>query len=84
MAVTRSCRDAQSALAALLDALEADLLGAPSQDLRAAFREAGLAPESAVRDLRALLRDAAEAKDQDRYLPTLPCDGRGSIGTRLN
>ena len=49
--------DAPSALTALLDALEADLLGAPKQEVQAALRETGRAQESAIHELRSLLRD---------------------------
>ena len=68
-------------LAALLDALEADLLGAPRDEAQAALRGTGWARERAVRELRALLRDA-EAEGHDGRLPTRPCDGQDGMGTQ--
>ena len=70
-----------SALAALLDALEADLLGAPPEEVQAALRETGRARGSAVRELRSLLRHA-EAEGQDPCLLALLSDGRHGMGTQ--
>lgn len=70
-----------SALAALLDALEADLLGASPEEVQAALRETGRARESAVHELRALLRDA-EADGHDGCPLALPCDGQDGMDTK--
>ena len=73
--------NAASALAALLDALEADLLGAASEDVQAALRETGRAREGAAQEVRALLRDA-EADGHDGCPLALPCDGQDGMGTQ--
>jgi len=73
--------NAASALAALLDALEAELLGAPRDETQAALRGTGWARERAVRELRALLRDA-EADGQDGRPPALPRGGHHGMGTQ--
>ena len=73
--------NAASALAALLDALEADLLGASPEEVQAALRETGRAREGAVHELRALLRDA-EANSHDGCPLALPCDGQNGMGTQ--
>ena len=74
--------DAPSALAVLLDALEADLLVAPMQEVRTALRETSRARESAICELRSLLRDV-QAADHDRCSPTpLPDDHDGMNGQR--
>ncbi len=70
-----------SALAALLDALEADLLGAPSAEVQAALRETGRAREGAVRELRSLLQDA-EADGHDGCPLVLPRGGHDGMGTQ--
>jgi hypothetical protein len=70
-----------SALAALLDALEADLLGASPEEMRAALRETGRARESAVGEIRSLLRDA-EAEGHNRGPLVLPSDERDGMGTQ--
>lgn len=70
-----------SALAALLDALEADLLGIPTEDVRAALHETGRARESAVRELRSLLRDA-EGEGHDHCALGAPSDERDGTGTQ--
>jgi hypothetical protein len=57
--------DAPSALAALLDALETDLLGAPTQDVRAAHAETGRVRESPIHEMRSLLQ-AVRADECDR------------------
>lgn len=74
-------RDAASALAALLDALEAELLGAPKEEVQAALRETSRAREGAVHELRSLLRDATAA-DPDRCPPALPDDEHNGLGTQ--
>jgi len=73
--------DAPSALAALLDALEANLLGAPSEEVQAALRETGRARESAVREVRSLLREA-EAEGHDRCPLATPSDERDEMDTQ--
>ena len=73
--------DAASALAALLDVLEADLLGVPSEEVQAALRETGRARESAIRELRSLLRDT-EADGQERCPLALPSDEHDAMGTQ--
>ncbi len=73
--------NAPSALAALLDALEADLLGAPREDVQAALHETGRAREGAAQEVRALLRDA-EADSHDGCPLAPPCDGQHDMGTR--
>ncbi len=73
--------NAPSALAALLDALEEDLLGAPREDVQAALRETGRAREGAAQEVRALLRDA-EADGHDGRPLALPCGGQDGLGTR--
>lgn len=73
--------DTPSALTALLDALEADLLGAPKQEVQAALRETGRARERAIHELRSLLRDV-QAGGRDRCpLATLP-DEHNGMSTR--
>ncbi len=73
--------DTPSALAALLDALEADLLSAPPEEVQVALRETGRARESAVRELRSLLREA-EVEGRDPCPLALPPDERDGIGTQ--
>jgi len=70
-----------SALAALLDALEADLLGAPREDVQAALRETGRARESAAQEVRALLHHA-EVDGHDGCPLALPCGGQDGMGTQ--
>ena len=73
--------NAASALAALLDALEADLLGVASKDVQAALRETGRAREGAVQEVRALLHDAG-ADSHDGCPLALPCGKQDGMGTR--
>lgn len=73
--------NAASALAALLDALEADLLGAATEDVQAALRGTGRAQEGATQEVRALLRDA-EADGHDGCPLALPCGGHDGMGTQ--
>ena len=73
--------NAPSALAALLDALEADLLGAASVDVQAALRETGRAREGAAQEVRALLRDA-EADGHDGRPLVLPRDEHDGMDTK--
>ena len=75
--------DTPSALTALLDALEADLLGAPKQEVQEALRESGRARKGAIHELKSLLRDV-QASGHDRYpLATLPEEHDG-MGTQLH
>ena len=73
--------NAASALAALLDALEADLLGVPSEEVQAALRKTGRARESAVGELRSLLGEA-EAEGHDPCPLALPAGKHDGIGTQ--
>ena len=73
--------NAASTLAVLLDALEADLLGAPQEDVQAALRETGRAREGAAQEVRALLRDA-EADGHDGRPLVLPRDEHGGMDTK--
>ena len=72
---------APSALTALLDALEAELLGAPIAEVQAGLGETGRIREGVAREVRALLRDA-EADGHDGGPHALPTDGRDGIGTQ--
>ena len=73
--------DTPAALATLLDALEADLLSAPKEEVQAALRETGRAKEGAVREVRSLLRDA-EGDSDDRYPSAVPSDEHGGTSTQ--
>ncbi len=73
--------NATSALAALLDALEADLLSAPSHEVHAALRETSRARESAICEVRSLLRDV-QADDLDRCPLTTFSDEADGISTQ--
>ncbi len=73
--------DTPAALAALLDALEADLLSAPKENVEAALRETGRAKEGAIREIRSLLRDAEGDSDKG-YPLALPSDERDEISTQ--
>lgn len=71
--------DTPAALTALLDALEADLLSAPKEDVGAALRETGRAKEGAIREIRSLLRHA-EGDSYEGYALALPSDEHNEIG----
>ena len=58
------------ALVRLLDALEADLLTAPAEELHDALRETGRDPDGACQEIRAVLEAALEREDGPS-LPTL-------------
>ena len=73
--------DPPAALTALLDALEADLLGAPKEDVQAALRDTSRAKEGAIREIRSLLRDA-EGGNDDPYPPAPPFGEHDRLGTR--
>jgi hypothetical protein len=64
---------AQSALKALLDALERELLAAPADEVRDAWRATGRTRNFACEELRTLLDDAIAASD-DCSTATLPLD----------
>ena len=53
-----------SRLTALLDALEAELLAAPADEVRDALREAGRAGNVACQEVRALLNEAIAASEE--------------------
>jgi predicted component of type VI protein secretion system len=74
---------AAARLAALLDALEADLLTTSPEEVRAALQETGRTREGAIRELRSLLRDA-EIQGDGRYPSALPADERDGIRTQLH
>jgi hypothetical protein len=63
----------QSALTALLDALERELLAAPAEEVRAAWRETGQARNIVCEEIRALL-DEAIAASEDGSAATPPPD----------
>ena len=73
--------DAPSLLVALLDAMEADLLGTPVDEVQAALRETGRVREGVIQELRSLLRDV-QADGHDRCLPATPADELGEMDTR--
>jgi hypothetical protein len=60
---------AQSGLAALLTALERELLAAPSDEVREATRQTGRARNIACQEVRALLSDAIAASEEDPAAP---------------
>ena len=64
----------QSRLAALLDALERELLAAQTDEMRDAWHRTGRAHKIALQEVRALLDEAA-ASDEGRS-ETLPLDTR--------
>jgi len=53
----------RGALEALLDAMEADLLAAPAEDVRDALRETGPSKDGAYRELRSVLDEAFAADE---------------------
>ena len=63
-------RHPPSALATLLDALEAELLAAPAEEVRDALRETGRARDSACQEIRTLLDDATAADADASPAPT--------------
>jgi hypothetical protein len=73
--------DTPSALTGLLDALESDLFGASAEEVGTALSETGRARESAVRELRSLLRDA-EADGHDSCPFARSSDKRDRIDTQ--
>jgi hypothetical protein len=63
----------RSGLTALLDALERELLAAPADEVRAAWRSTGRARNLACQEVRALLNEAIAASE-DGSAATLPPD----------
>jgi hypothetical protein len=63
----------QSELSALLDALERELLAAPADEVRDAWRETGRARTIASQEVRALLNEAIAASEEGSAA-TLPPD----------
>jgi len=51
------------ALEALLDAMQADLLAAPAEDVRDALRETGRSKDGACREIRSVLEEAFAADE---------------------
>jgi hypothetical protein len=64
-----------SALTALLDALEAELLTAPSEEVRDVLRGTGRAQGAACQEVRSLL-NKAQAATEEGSAPTTPHDMR--------
>ena len=73
----------QSGLAALIDALERELLAAPVDEVREAWRGTGRARTIARHEIRALLDAATDASEEDPAA-TLPSpDARPELDRRL-
>jgi hypothetical protein len=64
MAMTRT-GNPQSRLTALLDALERELLAAPADEVRHAWRKTGRARDIACQEVRVLLNKAIAASEED-------------------
>ena len=64
-----------AALAALLDALEAELLAAPTEEVRDTLRLTGRARDAACQEVRSLMNEAQAATGEDSA-PTKPHDIR--------
>jgi len=56
-------RSLPAALEALLDAMEADLLAAPAEDVRDALCETGRSEDGAYREIRSVLDEACAADE---------------------
>ncbi len=56
-------RSLPAALEALLDAMEADLLAAPAEDVRDALCETGQSKDGAYREIRSVLDEACAADE---------------------
>ncbi len=56
-------RSLPAALEALLDAMEADLLAAPAEDVQDALRETGRSKDGAYREIRLMLDEAFAADE---------------------
>jgi hypothetical protein len=67
--MTRTGYSSQSALAALLDALERELLAAPADEVRGASRESGRARNIACQEVRALLDETIAASEDGSTAP---------------
>ena len=73
--------DPQSRLAALLDALEREILAAQPDEIRDAWHGTGRAREIALQEVRALLDEAIAASDEGPS-ETLPLDTRTWLDRR--
>ena len=73
--------DPQSRLAALLDALERELLAAQTDEMRDAWHRTGRAHKIALQEVRALLDEAIAASDEGPS-ETLPLDTRTWLDRR--
>ena len=62
-----------AALAALLDALEAELLAAPTEEVRDTLRLTGRARDAACDEVRSLLNEA-KAATEEGFARTMPHD----------
>lgn len=60
----KGCRPLPSALEALLDTLEADLVAASTEDVQDAVRETGCSKDGACREVRSVV-DGAVAASED-------------------
>ena len=69
----------QSRLAALLDALERELLAARADEVRGAWRNTGRARDIACQEVRDLLNEA-QAATEEGSAPTWPHDMRDQPG----
>jgi hypothetical protein len=73
----------QSRLAALLDALEREILAAQTDEMRGAWRGTGRARNIALQEVRALL-DEAIAASEEGPAATLPPDTRTGLDPPLD
>ena len=76
MAMTRT-GNPQSRLTALLDAFERELLAAPADEVRRAWRNTGRARDIACQEVRVLLNEAVAASEEGSAATLLPdaCSG---------
>jgi hypothetical protein len=74
----------QSGLTALLDALERELLAAPSAEVRDALRETGRARNIACQEIRALLNEAIAASEEGCAATLLSDTCSGLVPTCVN
>ena len=72
----------QSGLAALLDALERELLAAPADEVGNVWRETGRAREIACQEVRTLLNEAIAASEEGPCATLLP-DTHTGLDQRL-
>jgi hypothetical protein len=73
----------QSGLASLLDALERELLAAPVDEVREAWRRTGRARNIARQEIRALLNAATASSEDSPGLQHLPPDTFTGLDRRL-